>query len=96
MTKDLLEAVLQQKRELFKTRGFRVSLSLLRPESFSANFDGAAYVGTLTCWSNGQCEMQFNSCKSGAVVVLETEQVFTEIQLSRFIDEMIGRLEIQS
>jgi hypothetical protein len=93
---NLLGEVLEKKRELFQTRGFRVSLPPQTPGSFSVNFDSAAHVGTLTYWSSGQCEVQFNSCKTGAVVLLETRRLETEMQLSSFIDEIFELLETKA
>lgn len=41
-------------------------------DSISVDIDGSDYVGTITCWSNSICEIQFNRISDGAVILLET------------------------
>jgi len=67
--------MLQSLRTLISEKGYTAVLKEdSMPRSCSIDVDGSKYVGTITGWPNGIFEFQFNSCKTGDVVILETKR----------------------
>jgi len=48
------------------------------------------YVGTITHWPESSYEMQFNSCSTGEVVILETKNINRYVELENYLKEMLS------
>jgi len=86
-----LKDVLNAKRDLLANNKVKVSFTDGQQEgSYSANLDSTKYVGTITYWPDSRFEFQFNSCKSGDVVILDTKEFQTESELATFIEDLFA------
>lgn len=52
--------------------GYRLNYRKYEQGHESLDLDSDNFIGTITCWINGECEMQFNSAKSGDVMFIVT------------------------
>lgn len=58
-----------------------------------ADLDGVNYGGRITFWPFGKFEFQFHNHNSGEIMLLETREIRTEAELSRYLDKLIERME---
>ena len=53
--------------------------------SYSVSMDSEKHVGTVTFWPEKKFEFQFNCCRTGEMVLLETKEFESELELSVFM-----------
>jgi hypothetical protein len=58
------------------------------PKSTSVDLDGDRFVGTISHWQPNVFEFQFNSAKTGDVVVLETLELNTVDEISAYVNKL--------
>lgn len=84
-----LKTVLEEQQSILESHGVSISYDDSRsPDSCSANLDSDSYVGTITHWPDSRFEFQFNSCKTGDVVLLETKEISDDVRLAEYIEEI--------
>jgi len=67
-------------------KGYRVDAIAHGQGQESLNMDNALFVGTVTLWPSGECEVQFNSATSGDVLFLVP---------SVELDDLMSALDVQ-
>jgi hypothetical protein len=88
--KNMLEDVLEAKSEFLVRYGIKVSFRAPCYGSCGADLDSSQYVGGITYWPERSLfEFQFNSCKSGDVIILETKEFYAKEELADFIEDLI-------
>lgn len=89
--KNALRNCLATHEDLIDEKGYKVSIvNSDRNDGYAANLDGNRYVGTIGYWQrNNLFEIQFNSCDSGDVILLETNEFQTELELSKYIETLL-------
>ena len=87
----LLEIFLAENKEYLEERQLSVKFDgALMPRSCSVAIDSNKYVGTITHWPESNYEIQFNSCSTGDVVILETEEFEEYVKFEGFLKELIS------
>jgi len=62
----------------------------LEERQLSVNtIDSDKYVGTITHWPESNYEVQFNSCCTGDLVILETKEFEEYTELEGFLKEIL-------
>ncbi len=56
----------------------------------SFNIDSEEIVGTVSFWEPNIYEVQFNSCKSGEVVFLDTNEINNVVDLNSYIQNALS------
>jgi len=60
------------------------------PRSCSVAIDSDKHVGTITHWPESNYEMQFNSCITGEVVILETKEFEEYFDLEVYLKSILS------
>ena len=55
----------------------------------SVNIDSDHFVGTICYWPENQFEFQFNDCKSGEAIILESDMLYTVDELDIYFADLI-------
>jgi hypothetical protein len=58
------------------------------PKNASLDLDGDQFVGTISYWQPNVFEFQFNSARTGDVVVLETLKLNTVDEISAYVNKL--------
>lgn len=69
-----------------RSKGYALTFKDHEQGQASLDLDSTEFMGTISCWPNGPCEVQFNSTRSGDVLFL-----LPEIELEG--DHLIKALE---
>ena len=87
----LLEMFLTENKEYLEERQLSVNFDGAQmPRSCSVAIDSDKYVGTITHWTESNYEVQFNSCSTGDVVILETKEFEEYTELEGFLKEILN------
>lgn len=82
----LLEIFLTENKKYLEERQLSAKFDGAQmPRSCSVAIDSDKYVGTITHWPESNYEVQFNSCSTGDVVILETEEFEEYTELEGFL-----------
>lgn len=87
----LLEIFLAENKEYLQEKGLSVNFDDGQlPRSCSVAIDSDKYVGTITHWPESSYEVQFNSCSTGDVVILETKEFEGYTELEDFLRKILN------
>lgn len=87
----LLEKFLVDNTEYLEQRQYSVDFDDSQmPRSCSVAIDSKKYVGTITHWPESSYEMQFNSCSTGDVVILESKKFKRYVELESYLKEILS------
>ncbi|EGW21447.1 hypothetical protein [Methylobacter tundripaludum] len=87
---NMLKDALEVKDELLVRYGIKVSFRAPCYGSCGADLESSQYVGGITYWPEKSLfEFQFNSCKSGDVIILDTKEFHAKEELAAFIEDLI-------
>jgi hypothetical protein len=76
MTNNILQQWVDLNHGELESLGLRVSFpSAGNERCTSVNIDSASFVGTICFWPINMFEFQFNDCKTGDVIVIETAEL---------------------
>jgi hypothetical protein len=87
--KDLLSKWIGKRRTELEAYGFQVTLT--EPHaggSHSVNIDSPFIIGTITYWPDDRFEFQFNSCKTGDVLLIEEKSLSSIGDLDVYFEEL--------
>ena len=86
-----LEIFLAENKEYLEGLQYSVDFDGAQmPRSCSVAINSDKYIGTITYWPESTYEVQFNSCASGDVVILETKEFEGYIELDGFLKEIMS------
>jgi|GEM_PF-4955347 len=60
-----------------------------KPKSYNVNMDSNKFVGTICFWPDDIFEFQFNDCKTGDIILLDTVSFNSPSQLRDYLDKLI-------
>jgi hypothetical protein len=78
---------LETNGERLRSLGYSMTLKDYAQGQTSLDLDSAEFMGRITCWPNGKCEIQFHSTRTGDVIFIIPEVELKGENLIKALEE---------